>query len=275
MSEQCLNPEKITSLKGQRKLTCLTAYTAPMAQLLASHVDMLLVGDSVGMVLHGFDNTLDVTMDMMVLHGAAVVRGLRAADMQSFVIVDMPFGSYEHDAVEAIANAQHLMERTGAQAVKLEGGTDLSAVIGQIVAAGVPVMGHIGLQPQSVVKEGGYKIKGKDQAGIEKLIADAKAVEAAGAFALVLEGTLPEAARAVTAAIDIPVIGIGAAVECDGQVLVCDDMLGLHHGRVPKFVKQYAQIAPEIERAAQHFSDEVRSGTFPSEDYVYGVKKAG
>ena len=275
MSETRLTPEKITSLKGQTKLTCLTAYTAPMAQLLAPHVDMLLVGDSVGMVLHGFDNTLDVTMDMMVMHGAAVMRGLNAAQMQSFVIVDMPYGSYEDNAQDAVRNAKRLMDETGAHAVKLEGGVDLSATIGQVVAAGVPVMGHIGLQPQSVIKEGGYKIKGKDQAGIEKLIADAKAVEAAGAFALVLEGTLPEAARAVTQAIDIPVIGIGAAVECDGQVLVCDDMLGMHHGHVPKFVKQYTKLAPEIERAAQNFSDEVRSGAFPSEDYVYGVKKAG
>lgn len=275
MSEFSLTAEKIKALKGQRKLTCLTAYTAPMAGLLAPHVDMLLVGDSVGMVLHGLPNTLGVTLEMMVMHGRAVMRGLEHAQRESFVIVDMPYGSYEGSGQEAAQNAQRLFDESGAHAVKVEGGVDLMANIGQIVAAGVPVMGHIGLQPQSVEKEGGYKIKGRDAAELARLLDDARAVEAAGAFALVLEGTVAEAAEAVTHAVSIPVIGIGASPVCDGQVLVTDDMLGLHLGHVPKFVKQYAQLAPQIEQAAQGFAHEVRSGLFPAQAHLYGARKKG
>lgn len=274
MTDYPLTPDTIRTLKGQRKLTCLTAYSAPMAGLLAPHVDMLLVGDSVGMVVHGLDNTLGVSMDMMVMHGQAVMRGLANAGLSSFVIVDMPYGSYEEDADMALANARRLMVETGAQAVKLEGGQDMMAVIGQLTAAGIPVMGHIGLQPQSVEKEGGYKIKGKDADGVQRLLDDAKAIEEAGVFAFVLEGTMPDAALAVTKASCVPVIGIGASVECDGQVLVCDDMLGLHNGHVPKFVKQYARLAPDIEAAAAAFADEVQGEIFPSAEYIYARKKA-
>ncbi len=251
----------------------LTAYTASMAELLAPHVDMLLVGDSVGMVLHGMENTLGVTLDMMVLHGQAVMRGLSKTEADCFVVVDMPYGTYEHDADQALRNARRLIQETGAHAVKLEGGADMADIICTLVDDGIPVVGHIGLQPQSVEKEGGYKIKGRDEAGVQKLLSDAKAVEEAGAFCFVLEGTLPDAAQAVTQAVSIPTIGIGASAACDGQVLVIDDMLGLHRGHVPKFVKQYARLADQISGAAANYSREVQSSQFPAAEHLYGQKK--
>lgn len=268
-----MNASDIKAAKGKGKLTCLTAYTAPMAQILAQHVDMILVGDSVGMVLHGMDNTLGVTLDMMAMHGRAVTRGVQAGDCGAFVIIDMPYGTYEGGADLALKNARYLIDQTQGQAVKLEGGQDMQAQIAAITGAGIDVMGHIGLQPQSVEKEGGYKIKGRTDADIERLIADAKAIEAAGVFAMVVEGTVPEAAEAVTSAVSVPVIGIGASVQCDGQVLVTDDMLGMHTGHVPKFVKQYASLARDVSAGAASFAAEVRAQAFPADEHLYKLKK--
>lgn len=273
MSQSILDEYSIRNLKGKRKLTCLTAYTAPIAGLLAPHVDMILVGDSVGMVVHGMDNTVGVTLDMMALHGAAVMRGLRNAGQDCFVIVDMPYGTYEDSADQALGNAKALIERTGAQAVKLEGGLDMVDQIKAITGAGIAVMGHIGLQPQSVEKEGGYKIKGRTSEDSDRLVRDARALEVAGCFSMVLEGTVPLAAEAVTEAVGVPVIGIGASKRCDGQVLVTDDMVGMHDGHVPKFVKQYAHVSHDIADAAKNFADEVASGAFPEAVHLYGAKK--
>jgi len=268
-----LTADEIKSSKGDRKLTCLTAYTAPMASMLGAHSDMLLVGDSVGMVLHGMENTLGVTLDMMILHGQAVMRGVHASDVPAFVIVDMPYGSYEGSKHDALANATRIMDETGAHAVKLEGGQDMAGTIAHLVQHGVPVMGHIGLQPQSVEKEGGYRIKGRSDDEITRLIEDAKAIEAAGVFSFVLEGTVENAAQLVTQSCSVPVIGIGASNSCDGQVLVSDDMLGMHTGHVPKFVKQYKKLSDDIDAAAAQYVAEVQSGVFPAQQHLYGVKK--
>lgn len=258
-------PLDISALKHTRKITCLTAYSTPMAALLDEHVDVILVGDSVGMVLYGMENTLGVSVEMMIAHGSAVMRGAS----QSCVVVDMPFGSYEECAALATENARHIIEQTGAHAVKLEGGADMAAQIKGITAAGVAVMAHIGLQPQSVIKDGGYKIKGRNADEAERLLADARAVAKAGAFAVVIEGTVPAVAEAITAAVDIPTIGIGASGACDGQVLVSEDMLGLSGGRVPKFVKHYAQLRGDIESAVKAYAEDVQSGAFPAAEHLY------
>jgi 3-methyl-2-oxobutanoate hydroxymethyltransferase len=260
-----ITPHDISKLKGSRKITCLTAYTTPMAALLDPYVDVILVGDSVGMVLYGFETTLDVTIEMMALHGAAVMRG----SARACVVVDMPYGSYEECPALATENARYLLEKTGAAAVKLEGGVEMAGQIRAMVAAGVPVMGHIGLQPQSVVKEGGYKIKGRTEDELERIVEDAVAVEKAGAFALVVEGTVPALAERITRATSVPTIGIGASGACDGQVLVSEDMLGLSGGYVPKFVKHYAQLDRAVETAVKAYVDDVRSGAFPAEEHLY------
>lgn len=248
-----------------KKLVCLTAYTTPMAKSLAPHVDLLLVGDSVGTVLYGMENTTGVTLEMMAAHGKAVMR----AQPECSVIVDMPYGSYENSVEDAVKNAQFLMEQTGADGVKLEGGVEMRAQIKAIVEAGIPVMGHIGLQPQSVVKEGGYKIKGKDDLQVTKLIADAMAVETAGAFSVVIEGTIADAAAVVTDAIDIPTIGIGASAHCDGQILVTDDLLGLLQDTPPKFVTEYATLRQDIDTAISKWAADVRDGAFPRAENLY------
>lgn len=251
-----------------QKLVCLTAYTTPMAKSLAPHVDLLLVGDSVGTVLYGMENTTGVTIDMMVAHGKAVMRAMPDCP----VIIDMPFGSYEDSVDVAVKNAKDIINLTGADGIKLEGGIDMAAQISAIIEAGIPVMGHIGLQPQSVVKEGGYKIKGKSDTQIEKLVGDAIAVENAGAFMVVIEGTIAEAAETVTRAIDIPTIGIGASPACDGQILVTDDLLGLLHDTPPKFVTEYAKLRNDIDKAIAKWSDDVRCAAFPREENLYTVK---
>ncbi len=268
----CAKIEAIVSQKNQKKIVCLTAYTASMAKILAPHVDVLLVGDSVGMVVYGMQNTLGVTVDMMIAHGKGVMRGVADLPDRPCVVIDMPYGSYESSVEDGLANARRLIDETGADAVKLEGGQDMAPVIEALVKADIPVMGHIGLQPQSVEKEGGYKIKGRDEAGIAQLIADGKAVEKAGVFSVVVEGTFPEAAQQVSRALSIPTIGIGASPDCDGQVLVIDDMLGLHTGHVPKFVKQYQQLHGLIDQAASAYAADVRAGAFPSEAYLYRKK---
>lgn len=249
-------------------LVSLTAYTTPMAQSLNPHVDFLLVGDSVGTVLYGMDTTTGVTLDMMIAHGQAVMR----AKPDVPVIVDMPFGTYEEDTQHALNNAKRIMDETGADGVKLEGGVSMRVQIEKIVKAGIPVLGHIGLQPQSVEKEGGYKIKGKTETQVEGLIQDAQSIEEAGAFAFVLEGTIDEAADQITKAVNIPSIGIGASAACDGQILVTEDLLGLLHSRPPKFVQQYANMKGDIDWAIKTFAGDVRARRFPSEEHLY--KKA-
>lgn len=249
-------------------LVMLTAYTARQAQLLDPHCDMLLVGDSLGQVIYGLPSTLAVTLDMMIAHGAAVVRG----SYHSLVIVDMPFGSYEASPAAAFASASRVMAETGAAAVKLEGGEAMADTIRFLSQRGIPVMAHIGLTPQAVNALGGYGARGRSQEEHAKIMADASAIAQAGAFAVVLEGVMEELAVAITDSIDIPVIGIGASAHCDGQVLVSEDMLGMFD-RVPRFVKRYETIADTIAGAAARYAADVRTRQFPTEEQVYRPKK--
>lgn len=264
--KQRLTPSEITGYKAkQRPIVCLTAYTAPMAQVLDKHTDILLVGDSLGMALYGMENTLSVTLEMMIAHTAAVIRG----STRPCVIADMPFGTYEQNPEQAYRNASRLLGETAACGIKLEGGAEMAETISYLTSKDIAVMGHVGLLPQSVVKEGGYKIKGRNEAEEKKLIADAKAVEQAGAFAFVIEGTIEAVARELTAAVNIPSIGIGASAACDGQVLVTEEMLGMLPGPAPKFVQKYAQLAGDIERAAESYAHDVRTRAFPAASHVY------
>ena len=254
----------IASAKGGDPLVVLTAYDAPTAEILDPHCDVLLVGDSVGMVVHGLDTPVAVTMDMMILHGQAVARGLKRALM----VVDMPFGSYEEGPQHAFGNAARLMRETGAGAVKLEGGVEMAETIRFLVKRGIPVMAHIGLTPQSVNTLGGYKVQGRD-AGADAVIADARAVAEAGAFAVVLEKVPQGLADRITAEIAIPTIGIGASAGCDGQVLVVDDMLGMFTAFKPKFVKRYADLGPSAKTAIEAYATEVRARSFPAPEHVF------
>ncbi len=264
-----IGTELIRRCKGGIPLVCLTAYTYPVARLLDPHVDLLLVGDSVAMVLHGHETTLGASLEMMIAHGQAVMRG----SARACVVVDMPAGSYEDSAAQAVTSAQRIIGETGCQAVKLEGGVDMADQIAAIVAAGIPVMGHIGLLPQSVEKDGGYKIKGRTEETIAALMADAFAVEKAGAFSVVIEGTIEAVAADITRRIAIPTIGIGASGDCDGQILVIDDMVGLTVDRVPKFVKEYADLRGVIAHAAERYASEVRDRTFPGPAHVFSGSK--
>ncbi len=238
-----------------------------MAQLLDPHCDMLLVGDSLGQVIYGLPSTVPVSLDMMCAHGAAVVRG----SYHSVVIVDMPFGSYESSPETAFASAARILKETGCAAVKLEGGDAMAPTIRFLSERGIPVMAHVGLTPQAVNALGGYGARGRSDAEAAKILADARAVADAGAFALVAEGVLEPIAQAITKAIAIPVIGIGASADCDGQVLVTEDMLGLFE-RVPRFVKRYADMAAFVSAAAEAYAGEVRSRSFPTSDQTYQPK---
>ncbi|HMB14224.1 MAG TPA: 3-methyl-2-oxobutanoate hydroxymethyltransferase [Roseovarius sp.] len=260
-------PDDIRAMKGGTPIVSLTAYTTPMAQMMDEHCDFVLVGDSVGMVLHGLPSTLGVTMEMMILHGQAVARGLSRAMM----VVDMPFGSYEESPAQAFRNAARLMAETGAAAVKLEGGRHMADTIGFLVARGVPVMAHIGLTPQSINTLGGYKVQGRGGAA-EALLADARAVDQAGAFSVVLEKVPATLADEITAGISIPTIGIGASVGCDGQILVVDDMLGLFTAFKPKFVKRYGNLGEDGTAAIAAYAEEVRSRRFPAPEHVFSDK---
>ena len=257
----------ITARKGGVPIVCLTAYTAPMAELLDPLCDLLLVGDSVGMVVHGLPNTVGVTLDMMILHGQAVMRGSRAA----MVVIDMPFGSYEGSPEVAYANATRIMKETGAQAVKVEAGPAVAGNIEYLVARGIPVMGHVGLRPQAVLVDGGFKAKGKGQEERRQILADAETTAAAGAFAVVIEGVAEGLAREITTALAIPTIGIGASAGCDGQILVTDDMLGLFDW-TPKFVRRYADLRGEISRAVSAYAEDVRARRFPGPAEIYFAK---
>lgn len=260
-----IGAEDIRRRKGGVPIVCLTAYTYPIARMLDPHVDLLLVGDSVAMMLHGHATTLGASMEMMIAHGQAVMRG----SAKACVVVDMPAGSYEASPADAVASARRIVDETGCQAVKLEGGVDMAAQIAAIIAEGIPVMGHIGLQPQSVEKDGGYKIKGRTRENIAALFRDAEAVEKAGAFSVVIEGTVETVASDLTRHISIPTIGIGASGDCDGQILVIDDMIGMTVDRVPKFVKEYANLRYAISDAAARYAAQVRSRAFPGHDHVF------
>jgi len=254
----------IRARKGGAPLVSLTCYTTPMARVMDAHCDFVLVGDSVGMVLHGLPSTLGVTMEIMILHGQAVARGLSRAMM----VIDMPFASYEEGPAQAFRNAARLMAETGAGAVKLEGGRHMAETIAFLVARGIPVMAHIGLTPQSVNALGGYKVQGRDDQA-EAVLADARAVAEAGAFAVVLEKIPASLADRITAEVAIPTIGIGASAGCDGQVLVVDDMLGLFAEFKPKFVKRYAELAQQAEAAISTYAEEVRARRFPGPEHVF------
>ena len=259
-----LTVPRIRQSKGGEPLVMLTAYTVRMAQLLDPHCDMLLVGDSLAQVIYGLPHTVGVTMEMMALHGAAVVRG----SYHAAVIVDMPFGSYEGSPQQAFDNAARLLKETGAAAVKVEGGKVLAPTIEFLTQRGIPVMGHVGLTPQAVNILGGYGVRGKSEAEARSIVEDAVAVAQAGAFSIVIEGVLESIAIEITNKVDCPTIGIGASAQCDGQVLVTDDMLGMFE-RVPKFVKRYQDMAGVVDGAVKTYADEVRSRSFPTADQIY------
>lgn len=245
----------------------LTAYTTPMARFLDAHCDCLLVGDSLGMVLYGMDSTLAVTLDMMIAHGRAVMRGTAHA----CVVVDMPFGSYHESPAQAFRNAARVLAETGCDAVKLEGGVEMAETVAFLTRRGVPVCGHVGLMPQSV-NVAGFRAQGRTEAEAARVAADAAAIAEAGAFALVLEGTFEPAARAITAAASVPVIGIGASPACDGQVLVTDDLVGLFGAFTPRFVKRYAELGDQVGAAAAAYAADVRARRFPGPEHCFTVK---
>ena len=248
-------------------IVMLTAYTARQAQILDAHCDILLVGDSLGQVIYGLPSTLAVTLDMMCAHGAAVVRG----SYHSVVIVDMPFGSYEASPQHAFESASRIMAETGCAAVKLEGGEAMADTVAFLTKRGIPVMGHVGLTPQAVNALGGYMARGRSDAEAAKIVSDAKALETAGAFAIVVEGVVEPIAIAVTEGVACPIVGIGASARCDGQVLVTEDMLGMFE-RVPRFVKRYNNVADIIDATVAQYAEEVRARTFPSAEQIYAPK---
>ncbi len=265
-----LTASDIRGMKGDTPIVCLTAYTTPVAEIADTACDLILVGDSVGMVLHGLPSTLGVTMDMMIMHAKAVARGTKRA----LLVVDMPFGSYEQSPEQAFENASRLMVETGCGAVKLEGGVDMAPTIAFLVKRGIPVMAHIGLTPQAVNTFGGYKVQGRGEDG-ERLMADARAIDEAGAFSVVVEKVPASLGDKITAEISIPTVGIGAGAGCDGQVLVVDDMMGMFTNFKPKFVKRYATVRAEGERAVAEYAEEVRARTFPGPEHTFAdeVKK--
>ncbi len=262
---KALTPPDISSRKGGTPIACLTAYTTPVARVVDRHCDLILVGDSVGMVLHGLPSTVGVTLDMMIMHGQAVHRGAQRA----LVVVDLPFGSYEAGPEQAFRSAARVMAETGCGAIKLEGGETMSETIRFLTCRGIPVMAHVGLTPQAVNTFGGYKVQGRG-AGAEQILKDAKAVSEAGAFSVVLEKVTDSLARTITEAISIPTIGIGASAACDGQILVIDDVLGIFTDFRPKFVKRYAELGRDSDAAISLYAEEVRERRFPGPEHVFG-----
>ncbi|MEN2747825.1 3-methyl-2-oxobutanoate hydroxymethyltransferase [Sphingomonas sp. T9W2] len=257
----------IRTAKGRTPLVMLTAYTVRMAQLMDAQCDMLLVGDSLGQVIYGLPSTVPVTLDMMAAHGAAVVRG----SYHALVVIDLPFGSYEASPQQAFESAAMLLKATGAAAVKLEGGTAMAETVAFLSQRGIPVMGHVGLTPQAVNQLGGYGARGRSPEEAEKIVADAVAVAEAGAFAVVIEGVVEPIAIDITRRISVPTIGIGASAQCDGQVLVAEDMLGFFE-RTPRFVKTFDDIAGRISTAVETYATDVRSRAFPGPDQLYAPK---
>ena len=258
----------IISRKGKEKLACLTAYTTPIAQLLDDKCDILLVGDSVGMVLHGLPTPVGVTLDMMIMHGRAVMRG----SSRALVVVDLPFGSYERNPGHAFKSASRVLRETGCQAVKIEVCAGVTETVDYLTSRGIPVIAHIGLRPQAANLDGGFKAKGRTDSEWQQILNDAKAVDEAGAFAIVIEGVTCDLADEITACVNAPTIGIGASSKCDGQILVVDDMLGMFK-RTPRFVRRYGEIRSLIENAADSFVRDVRSGAFPGPNEVYRLRK--
>lgn len=257
----------IVKLKAEgRKITALTAYHAHTASILDEHCDFILVGDSLGMVMHGLESTLPVTLEMMILQAQAVMRGTSRA----LVVVDMPFGSYEASREQAFLSAARVLKETGAGAIKMEGGAEFAETVAFLTKRGVPVMGHVGLTPQSINTMGGFRVQGRGPEGERRLLEDARAISEAGAFAIVIEGVVESAARAVAASPDIAAatIGIGASAECDGQILVLEDMLGLSD-RVPKFVRRFGSLRAHIAEAVASYAEEVRAGRFPADEHTY------
>ena len=258
----------LAAAKGGQPLVCLTAYSAPVAALLDRHCDVLLVGDSVGMVVHGLPTTLGVTLEMMILHGQAVMRGSSSA----LVVVDLPFGSYESGPEAAFLSASRVMKETGCQAVKIESGAYAAPTIEFLVARGVPVMGHVGLRPQAVHADGGFRARGRTRAERARVLAEAEAADRAGCFAIVVEGCAEDLAREVSSLVSCPTIGIGASSACDGQILVIDDMLGMFE-QTPRFVRRYADLRGELDRAAAAYAADVRARRFPGEKETYSMKR--
>ena len=248
-------------------LVMLTAYTARQAQLLDEHCDLILCGDSLGQVIYGLPSSLQVTLEMMIAHGAAVVRG----SYHAAVVIDLPFGTYEASPQQAFTNAARVLAETGASAVKLEGGAAMAETVAFLTQRGIPVMGHVGLTPQAVNVLGGYNARGRSGAEADKIVGDAKALDAASAFAIVIEGVVEPIAIAATQAVACPTIGIGASAQCDGQVLVTEDMMGMFE-RVPRFVKRYGEIATQISAAAAQFAADVRERSFPGNAQTYQPK---
>ena len=266
MTAPALRARKVGG-KTEQPIVALTSYTMRMAQLLDEHCDLLLVGDSLGQVIYGLPSTIPVTLDMMIAHGAAVVRG----SWHALVAVDMPFGSYEGSPEQAFDACSLVMKETGCAAVKLEGGAAMAPTVRFLTERGIPVIGHVGLTPQAVNTLGGYGARGRGEEEAKKILSDAQAIADAGAFVIVLEGVMEELATRVAREIDVPIIGIGASAQCDGQILVTDDMLGLFE-RTPRFVKRYDNLAEQIGKAAGTYAEEVRSRTFPSADQTYRPK---
>lgn len=257
----------ISKMKGTQKIVSLTAYHAHTAGIIDAHVDFILVGDSLGMVMHGLETTIPVTIDMMILQGHAVMRGSK----QALIVVDMPFGSYEESPQQAFRNAARIMKETGCGAVKLEGGSLMADTIRFLVERGIPVMAHIGLTPQSFNTMGGFKVQGRQEEEWSEIEADATAVYQAGAFSIVVEGVAAPLAKRITNLVEVPTIGIGASQDCDGQILVLEDMLGLSDW-VPKFVKKFGSLRGHIEESVSSFADAVRDGSFPAKEHTYSMK---
>ena len=258
------------ALKGQRKIVGLTAYSAPMAHALDPHCDMLLVGDSVAMVIYGMDTTQNADLDMMIRHGEAVMRRRKS----SLVVIDLPAGSYENSPAQALASASEIMVKTGADAVKLEGGTDLAPHVKCLVDSGIPVLGHIGLLPQHVVSGAVFRITGRSEEEANQLHKDANAIVKAGVFGIVLEGIIEPVAASIAIGCKVPTIGIGASVSCDGQILVTEDALGLYDAFTPKFVRKFANLQDDIGGGAADYRAAVIDGSFPTKDHLFWPKKA-
>jgi len=257
----------IRARKGGEPIVCLTSYHAHTAGIVDKYCDVILVGDSLGMVMHGFESTVPVTLDMMILQGHAVMRG----SSRALVVIDMPFGTYEASKEQAFMNAARVLKETGCGAIKLEGGKRMAETIRFLVERGVPVMAHVGLTPQAINVLGSFRAQGREEADWERIEADTLAVSDAGAFSVVIEAVAEPLARKLSAAVPIPTIGIGASPACDGQVLVLEDMLGLSP-RVPKFVKRFGELGPGIEKAVADYAAEVRARSFPGPEHVYAMK---
>ena len=264
-----LTAPDIRARKGGEPIVSLTSYHAHTARIVDAYCDLILVGDSLGMVMHGLETTVPVTLEMMILQGQAVMRGSKRA----LVVVDLPFGSYEASKEQAFASASRILKETGCGAIKIEGGRRLAETVSFLAERGVPVMGHVGLTPQAINTLGSFRAQGRDEMDWGPIEADARAVAEAGAFAIVLEAVAEPLARRITSQVSIPTIGIGASPACDGQILVLEDMLGLSP-RVPKFVKRFGSLGPSIEEAVRNYAQEVRARTFPGAEHVYPMRQA-